>query len=207
MVDTQKKHRRATLNTLYVTLSLYGHDVAKSAIESFYGLDELEVDDDKADKRNKNDSTMLDNEEDDNDESAAATFDMEYVLKFLADEKVVDLCCIRLPAEANYADHMIIGTCLADRHISSVFIELNKRYKRLKDDNNIVLKRRLADDKKWCAIDVGSMVVHLFLEEYREFYDLESLWTCGAEFDEKCIDFLASKKEMEKKLIVADDDA
>lgn len=32
------------------------------------------------------------------------------------------------------------------------------------------------DDARWALMDFGDMVVHVFLDEAREFYDLERLW-------------------------------
>ena len=35
------------------------------------------------------------------------------------------------------------------------------------------------DESRWIVLDYGSVVIHLFDEETREFYDLESLWADG----------------------------
>ena len=32
------------------------------------------------------------------------------------------------------------------------------------------------DDGRWVIIDYGDVIVHVFLEELRESYDLENLW-------------------------------
>ena len=34
-------------------------------------------------------------------------------------------------------------------------------------------------DQKWIALDYGSVIVHVFYKELRDFYNLERLWADG----------------------------
>jgi len=105
----------------------------------------------------------------------------------------------------NYADHMIIGTCLSVKHLNSVFEIVNKIYKQAKDEAGMYtgyLQKKAGKENKWCAIDIGQFVIHLFLDEYRSYYDLESLWSCGTEFDDKYHQFFKMVSEFEQKLLV-----
>jgi ribosome-associated protein len=36
------------------------------------------------------------------------------------------------------------------------------------------------DDARWILVDYGDVIVHIFAEEEREFYDLERLWSDAA---------------------------
>ncbi len=39
------------------------------------------------------------------------------------------------------------------------------------------------DDARWVLLDYGDFVVHVFLDEAREYYDLERLWSDAARVD------------------------
>jgi len=39
------------------------------------------------------------------------------------------------------------------------------------------------DDARWVLMDYGDLVVHVFMEEARQFYDLESLWGDAPRWD------------------------
>jgi len=39
------------------------------------------------------------------------------------------------------------------------------------------------DDARWVLVDYGDFVAHVFLDEVREYYDLERLWSDAAKID------------------------
>lgn len=128
------------------------------------------------------------------------------MVKALRNESVQDLFCIEIPKEINYADYIVIGTCLSEKHLNSTFFSINRKYKNLKNEKYNYVQRKSGKETKWCALDTGKVVINLFLEDQRKYYDLESLWSCGIEFDEKYIEFTKNKSDIEKRLIVPDEE-
>jgi len=48
--------------------------------------------------------------------------------------------------------------------------------KMLKDENILPLSIEGYENLNWVLMDYANIVIHIFLPEYREFYDLERLW-------------------------------
>ena len=69
--------------------------------------------------------------------------------------------------------YFILGTGLNVRHLKSVVNDLQRAMK-----NRGVRRRGLEGypGGNWVLLDLGDVVVHLFIEESRKFYDLELLW-------------------------------
>lgn len=71
------------------------------------------------------------------------------------------------------ARHFIIATGTSDQQIRSVAQEMEKLGK---DNHFAPLHHAGMQQGRWIVLDLVDIVVHLFDEEYRKFYDLELLW-------------------------------
>lgn len=63
---------------------------------------------------------------------------------------------------------------------------VRKMYKMKRHSGDILPKVEGENSKDWMAMDLGNIALHIFSEEARELYDLESLWAVGADFDGEC---------------------
>lgn len=85
------------------------------------------------------------------------------------DVLVLDVC-----NQTALFDYFVIATGTSRRQLHAI-----------SEDIDDVLQKELGDvrlgiegyeDSRWIVLDYGSVVVHLFDEEARSYYDLESLW-------------------------------
>ena len=70
-------------------------------------------------------------------------------------------------------DYFVITSGANDRQVKSIVDEVEAQLSAIG-----VRPRRIEglDDRKWVLLDFGSFVVHVFLDETRQFYELERLW-------------------------------
>ena len=113
-------------------------------------------------------------------------FELEEIVELLTSERVADLAVIRIPAERKYADYMVVGPASSSRHnttVSNLIVSVYKR-KMWEWDPVPRIEGHKDTSSGWNAIDMGNIVLHLLTQEQREYYDLETLWTVGPEFDD-----------------------
>lgn len=75
------------------------------------------------------------------------------------------------------ADHFVLATCTSKRHIASLSEHLRQAAKKA----GISVRIAGEGTSDWQVVDMGSIMVHLFLAEAREHYALEELWSSSEE--------------------------
>ena len=70
-------------------------------------------------------------------------------------------------------DVFVIATGASRRHVKALAEDVEEV---LKESDRRPLRREGLADGTWVLLDYGDIVVHVFDEETRSFYDLERLW-------------------------------
>lgn len=89
-----------------------------------------------------------------------------------------DVVLLDIRAVSDFADYFVIATAATQRHLT----ELAERIEgRLKAQGLPRTSREGKPEGGWVLIDFPGIVVHLFVQRARRFYDLETLWSAATE--------------------------
>jgi len=76
--------------------------------------------------------------------------------------------------ENSVCDYFVICHGTSNTHIDAI---TDKIYREAKEKlNELPFSKEGLENKTWILLDYGSIVIHVFQEEYRRFYNLEDLW-------------------------------
>jgi ribosome-associated protein len=71
-------------------------------------------------------------------------------------------------------DVFIMATGTSRRHVLTLAEAAEEA---MEESGRKVLRREGVEDAKWLLLDFGDLVVHVFDQFTRDFYDLERLWS------------------------------
>ena len=101
----------------------------------------------------------------------------DFISATLDSDKAKNIVSIPLKGKTTIADYMLIATGTSSRHVNGMAQKLRDK---LSTERKIKARVEGLETGDWAIVDAGDVMVHLFREEVREFYDLEKLW--GADF-------------------------
>ena len=96
------------------------------------------------------------------------------ILKALDDLKTLDVVSIDVSKKSNFTDLLLIGTGTSSTHIKAISNEVIEKIKKNGFEKTI---RGVEVDNEWVLIDLYDIVINLMINETREFYGLEKLWS------------------------------
>lgn len=100
----------------------------------------------------------------------------EKIVNVLDDKKAENVTTIKIGKVSIIADNFIICTGNSSSHVKALVDAVEKK---LKDEGERALNISGYSSAKWVLMDYGSVFVHIFDPESREFYNIERLWSDG----------------------------
>jgi len=99
-------------------------------------------------------------------------------------KKGIDIVLMEVGKIVSFTDYFIIATGTSTKHTSALADAVEKK---LVEKSVYVGHKEGHNEGNWILLDYLDVVVHIFTEEQRSFYDLERIWK-GAKYVELDID-------------------
>lgn len=106
------------------------------------------------------------------------------VTRALDAKKGMDIKLLKIDRVSSLADYFLICTGTSNTHVRTLCDYAEYTLTALGEP---LLGREGHRGNSWELLDFGSVVVHVFTEEARRFYDLERLWADAEQVDLKDI--------------------
>jgi ribosome-associated protein len=97
-----------------------------------------------------------------------------YIVDVVEDKKAEDIVLLDLRPDAIIADFFIVCNGNSERQLRALADNVRESVK--EHYNKLPFSVEGATESGWVLMDYGDIIVHLFLEEKRRYYDLEGLW-------------------------------
>ncbi len=92
----------------------------------------------------------------------------------LEEKKAEDVVILDVSKQTNIADYFVIATANSAVHAKALLKHLTEELEKMGIRPDHV---EGAEDANWILLDLIDIIVHVFLREWREYYDLEWLYS------------------------------
>lgn len=99
---------------------------------------------------------------------------LEPFIETILDRKAQRLVVLDVSALTSFADYFLICSGRSNRQVTAIAEHLKKT---LKQQALTPISTDGIKEGQWALLDYGNVIVHVFYESVRDFYDLESLWS------------------------------
>ncbi len=99
------------------------------------------------------------------------------ICKAALNKKAEKVTVVNLDGMTVIADAFVICSAGSKTHVRAVCDNIEDEMKKQGVD---AIREDGYDEARWVVLDYGDVIVHVFYEEERHFYDLERLWNNGS---------------------------
>jgi ribosome-associated protein len=96
------------------------------------------------------------------------------VAQVALDKKAQDVILLEISNVVSYADYFLICSGRSVIQVKAITEAIEQR---LKEHRILPLHTEGLTEGRWVLLDYDELIVHIFLEETRYFYNLERLWS------------------------------
>jgi ribosome-associated protein len=96
------------------------------------------------------------------------------ILAALDDEKAENIVTLDMGGRSSLCDAIVVATGRSSRHVAAMGENLARHLKEWGAGNP---RMEGVSQGDWVLLDTGDVIVHLFREEVRAYYDLEGMWS------------------------------
>jgi ribosome-associated protein len=89
------------------------------------------------------------------------------------DKKALSVEIIDVTGKVDYADYVVVMSATSDRQANAIAKNIDSEMSRRGTKANSI---EGLPQGAWVLMDFGDVIVHIFHEDTRGYYDLESLW-------------------------------
>lgn len=94
--------------------------------------------------------------------------------QYAYDKKAEDIVVLDLSELSDVCDYYVIATGQNNRLVDAIVDEIEEKVHKNLGEKPLSIEGR--EERSWILMDYGSVLVHVFTPEAREFYRLEKLW-------------------------------
>jgi len=98
----------------------------------------------------------------------------ETIAEAADDKKAEEIVLLKVAEISFLADHFVIATGFSTTQVKAICDSIEKEVET--KYQLLPLRVQGKSEGRWIAIDYGDAIVHIFMPEEREFYNLEAFW-------------------------------
>jgi ribosome-associated protein len=100
-----------------------------------------------------------------------------HIVDIIADQKGENVLLLDIRDISILADYFVIASTTSDRQAKAILDDVREKVKQNTDARLLHIEGEATTG--WVLIDYGDVVVHIFSQEMRDYYNLEGLWQEG----------------------------
>ncbi len=91
---------------------------------------------------------------------------------FALEKKALDVRVLEIGRLSSIADYLVLATGKSDKQTQAIYDSVKKGLKQYGKALDVEGLR----EGNWIVVDYGDVIVHIFHEDLRRYYDLDELW-------------------------------